>query len=415
MSEHFTSNKYSWFINSLLFIFPIVINSQKVAGDLILFILAITGLFITFFYKTSPFSVNQLRLFNWLTLSYFLVICISIIFSGKALELAHFISRELYFLFAPFIALAIFKAKVNISVVLYGVKTGLGLLAILVYVNTGSFDIRYSGTMNATAYGGILGSMLLLSIANISKEGLVEKTFTVLMFILGILALIASGTRGSWISTLLILLVYIWIFKHNGGLKTYLKIIGLIFLMTVVVINFGKFPNMENRATLAKQQIIDWISGKDVNSSVSVRMEMWEASLKQVNTNLPLTGFGYRNINPVIAKHATKGAQQQIARYNHVHNTYLNHLVSEGVFGLIAILALLFFPLKLFLASIKSKERNEPTIASMGVVLMVSLSLFGVSNNLFGDIFINAFYIFFLAILLPLVSQNSIKKIHDDF
>jgi hypothetical protein len=101
MSEHFTSNKYSWFINSLLFIFPIVINSQKVAGDLILFILAITGLFITFFYKTSPFSVNQLRLFNWLTLSYFLIICISIIFSGKALELAHFISRELYFLFAP--------------------------------------------------------------------------------------------------------------------------------------------------------------------------------------------------------------------------------------------------------------------------------------------------------------------------
>jgi len=51
----------------------------------------------------------------------------------------------------------------------------------------------------------------------------------------------------------------------------------------------------------------------------------------------------------------------------------------------------------------------------MGVVLMASLSLFGVSNNLFGDIFINAFYIFFLAILLPLVSHNSIKKIHHDF
>jgi len=415
MSEHFTSNKYSWFINSLLFIFPIVINSQKVAGDLILFILAITGLFITFFYKTSPFSIKELKIFNWLVLGYFAVICISILFSGKALELAHFISRELYFLFAPFIALAIFKAKVNISVVLYGVKTGLGLLAILVYVNTGSFDIRYSGTMNATAYGGILGGMLLLSIANISKEGLIEKTFTVLILIIGILALIASGTRGSWISTLFIFLVYIWIFNQNGGLKTYLKIIGLVFLMTVVVINFGKFPNMENRATLAKQQIIDWISGKDVNSSVSIRMEMWKAGLKQVNTNLPLTGFGYRNINPVIAKHAAKGAQQQIAQYNHVHNTYLNHLVSEGVFGLIAILALLFFPLKLFLASIKSKERNESTIASMGVVLMASLSLFGTSNNLFGDIFINAFYIFFLAILLPLVSQNSIKKIHDDF
>jgi len=109
MSEHFASNKYSWFINSLLFIFPIVINSQKVIGDLILFILAITGFFITFFYKTSPFSVKELKIFNWLVLGYFAVICISILFSGKALELAHFISRELYFLFAPFVALAILK------------------------------------------------------------------------------------------------------------------------------------------------------------------------------------------------------------------------------------------------------------------------------------------------------------------
>ena len=132
MPEHFVSKKYSWFVNSLLFIFPIVINSQKVAGDLILFILAVSGLFITFFYKTSPFSVKELKIFNWLVLSYFAVICISILFSGKALELAHFISRELYFLFAPFIALAIFKARVDISIVLYGVKVGLIVLATLV-------------------------------------------------------------------------------------------------------------------------------------------------------------------------------------------------------------------------------------------------------------------------------------------
>ena len=410
MSEHFASNKYSWFVNSLLFIFPIVINSQKVAGDLILFILAITGLFITFFYKTSPFSIKELKVFNWLVLSYFAVICISILFSGKALELAHFISRELYFLFAPFVALAIFKAKVNISVVLYGIKIGLIVLFALMYLNTGTFDFRYSGSMNATSYGNILGAMLLLSLARILKESLIEKFFTFLIFYLGSLVLIASGTRGAWIGVFLTMFVYVWIYYKNDKLNYFLRYVGLFALIVIISLNFVKFSIVENRVSLAKQEITNWFSGKDVNSSVAVRMEMWEASLKQVNTNLPLTGFGYRNINPIIAKHASEQSQSRIVRYNHVHNTYLNHLVSEGVFGLIAILALLFFPLKLFLASIKSKERNEPTIASMGVVLMVSLSLFGVSNNLFGDIFINAFYIFFLAILLPLVSQNPIKK-----
>ena len=407
MSEHFASNKYSWFVNSLLFIFPIVINSQKVAGDLILLILAITGLFITFFYKTSPFSIKELKLFNWLVLGYFAVICISILFSGKALELAHFISRELYFLFAPFIALAIFKARVDISIVLYGVKVGLIVLATLVYLNAGNFDVRYSGSMNATAYGNIIGAMLLLSLAMISKESLIENLFTFFAFFAGILALIASGTRGAWIGFLLTLLVYIWIYYKNGELKSFIKFIGLFLLVVIFTMNFVKLTSVENRVLLAKQQVESWLSGKDVNSSVSVRMEMWSASLKQVNTNLPLTGFGYRNINPVISKQASKQAQSQIEQYNHVHNAYLNHLVSEGVFGLIAILALLFAPLRIFVANIKSKKTNETIVASMGVVLMVSFSLFGVSNNLFGDIFINAFYVLFMAILLPL----SLKKI----
>ena len=407
MSEHLLEKRYSWFVNSLLFLFPIVIISQKVAGDLILLILAITGLFITFFYKTSPFSVKELKIFNWLVLGYFAVICISILFSGKALELAHFISRELYFLFAPFVALAIFKARVDISVVLYGVKVGLVVLATLVYLNAGNFDVRYSGSMNATAYGNIIGAMLLLSLARIAKESLIEKLFTFFAFFAGILALIASGTRGAWIGFLLTLLVYIWIYYKNGELKSFIKFIGLFLLAIIFTMNFIKLTSIENRVLLAKQQVESWLSGKDVNSSVSVRMEMWNASLKQVNTNLPLTGFGYRNINPVIAKHASKQAQSQIAQYNHVHNTYLNHLVSEGVLGLIAILALLLVPLKVFVANVKSTKTNESIVASMGVVLMVSFSLFGVSNNLFGDIFINAFYVLFMAILLPL----SLKKI----
>jgi len=407
MSEHFASNKYSWFINSLLFIFPIVVNSQKVAGDLILLILAITGLFITFFYKTSPFSVKELKIFNWLVLGYFAVICISILFSGKALELAHFISRELYFLFAPFVALAIFKARVDISVVLYGVKVGLVVLATLVYLNAGNFDVRYSGSMNATAYGNIMGAMLLLSLARIAKESLIEKLFTFFAFFVGILALIASGTRGAWIGFLLTLLVYVWIYYKNGELKSFIKFIGLFLLAVIFTMNFVKLTSVEDRVLLAKQQVESWLSGKDVNSSVSVRMEMWSASLKQVNTSLPLTGFGYRNINSVIAKHASKQAQSQIAQYNHVHNTYLNHLVSEGVLGLIAILALLLVPLKVFVANVKSTKTDESIVASMGVVLMVSFSLFGVSNNLFGDIFINAFYVLYIAILLPL----SLKKI----
>lgn len=403
MSEHLLEKKYSWFVNSLLFLFPIGINTVKGTGDLILVILAVSGIVLSIFYKTSPFSIKELRLFNWLTLGYFLVICLSILFSGKASELAHFISRELHFLFAPFVALAIFKAKINITIILYGIKIALILLTSLIYINSGSFDVRYSGVMNEASYGGVLAAMVLMSLSRLHNESLIERVFTFFAFFMGLLALIASGTRGAWLSAILSISVFLWIAYKKGELKSLFKALGLFLFTFIIMMNLVKSTAMEQRVYLAKQQVMDWIDGNDTQSSVGIRMEMWKASIKQVNTQLPLTGVGYRNINPVIAKHADKKTQSQIARFNHVHNVYLNHLVSEGVLGLIAVIALLLFPLREFMSKVNSKKNDLDSISIMGMILVVSLSIFGVTNHLFGDVFLNAFYVFFMAILLPKV------------
>jgi len=408
MSEHFLSNKYSWFINSLLLIFPIVINLQKVAGDLILFILAITGLFITFFYKTSPFSIKELRLFNWLVLGYFAVICISILFSGKALELVHFISRELYFLFAPFVALAIFKAKVNISVVLYGIKISLLVMAVLVYLNVGSFDIRYSGSMNADPYGLIAAVLTLFSITRICKENSINQIITFIAFIAGILVVISSGTRSAWIALFVSILLYIWIVFLNKEFKCYFKFVAVFIVAVFISVNFMKFDNIQNRVLSAKIQVVDWFSDRDSTSSVGIRLEMWDASIKQLINKHPLTGMGYRNnINTTIAKYADKESRHSIERFTHVHNTYLNHLLAEGFPGLIAIMSLLFIPFKIFFLKVKGNVMADNSRSRMGVILVLSFIVYGFANKLFGDIFINAFYVFYIAILLPKVAKVS--------
>lgn len=58
MNEKVLGKNYSYFVNTLLFAFPIVINSVKVAGDLVLAILAIAGIFIAISHKVSPFSIG---------------------------------------------------------------------------------------------------------------------------------------------------------------------------------------------------------------------------------------------------------------------------------------------------------------------------------------------------------------------
>jgi hypothetical protein len=43
----------------------------------------------------------------------------------------------------------------------------------------------------------------------------------------------------------------------------------------------------------------------------------------------------------------------------------------------------------------------------MGMILVLSFIVYGFANKLFGDIFINAFYVFYIAILLPKVAKVS--------
>jgi len=74
---------YSQVINVLIFIFPVIITSLKVTIDIVLFILAIIGIFISVSQKLSPFIIKEIKVFSYLTFSYFVAVCLLLLFSGK--------------------------------------------------------------------------------------------------------------------------------------------------------------------------------------------------------------------------------------------------------------------------------------------------------------------------------------------
>ena len=71
---------YSQAVNILIFIFPIVIISLQVAGDVVLFILAMMGLFVAISQKLSPFTIKEIKLFSYITFGYFIAVCLSVFF-----------------------------------------------------------------------------------------------------------------------------------------------------------------------------------------------------------------------------------------------------------------------------------------------------------------------------------------------
>jgi len=263
MSEQTFGLNYSRSINLLIFIFPIVINLLQVAGDIILFILAMMGIFTAISQKLSPFKTREIRVFSYLTFGYFLAVCLSVIFSGQAKELAHFIPRDFHFLFAPFIALALFKAEINFNYLLTGAKVALLILGGVIFYQYLLGVDRPSGIMNAAVFGNLAVSIFFIIFVFFQHESFKQKIFSLLSLSSGFFIIILSGTRGAWLSFLLLLGVYFYFYnkqKNSSNKKS--KIMTLLLIIVLVFLsNFNQ--SFQNRLIKSYVDFTSWFSIKD--------------------------------------------------------------------------------------------------------------------------------------------------------
>jgi O-antigen ligase len=405
MTKQPINKNYSIVVNILIFTFPIVINSLQVAGDLVLFILAMMGIFISISQKLLPFNIKEIKVFSYLTFGYFLAVCLSVIFSGKAAELAHFIPRDLHFLFAPFIALALFKAEINVKYLLMGAKVALLILGVIIFNQYLLGINRPSGVMNAGVFGNLAVSIFFITLVFLRHESFKHKILSCLSLLSGVFIIVASGTRGAWLSFLLLLGVYLYFFyKQKYKLSKKLKII--VVFAIAALITFGSFnDSFKDRNQKAYTEINSWIVGDRSPTSVGLRLEMYRLAFEKIE-DVPFFGHGYRTSNVVVFENSTTKGGRLSYTFNHLHNSFLTQYFNGGFVLLAALLLLLFVPLIIFLKA-NSQDRENPMFIS-GVILTLGYASFGMVNILFGDTYMNGFYVFFLAIIM-LLTNKSIK------
>ncbi|WP_416687546.1 O-antigen ligase family protein [Candidatus Pseudothioglobus sp. Uisw_041] len=412
MKEQLLGKNYSQSVNLLIFIFPIVIISLQVAGDLVLFILAMMGIFIAISKKLSPFAIQEIKVFSYLTFGYFLAVCISVLFSGQATALAHFIPRDFHFLFAPFIALALFKAEININYLLSGIKLGLLFIGLVILYR---FEAGYtlpSGVMNSAVLGNLAVSLFFVILVFFQKESFKNKAFSLLSLLSGLFIIIASGTRGAWLSFFLLSGVYLYfLYKQKNNLNIKSKF--FIVLIIALIISIPVFSqSFKDRTQSAYTEITSWVSGDTsatsgvLHKSVSVRLDMYSLAIEKIK-DVPFFGHGYRTSNVVVFEDVKSSSGQLAYTYNHLHNAYLTNYFNGGVILLGALLLLIFAPLRIFLKA-NIQNREDPVFIA-GALLSLGYASFGFVNILFGDTYMNGFYVFFLAIIL-LLTIKFIKK-----
>jgi O-antigen ligase len=400
MIDHPLNSRYSQVVNVLIFIFPIVINSLQVAGDIVLFILAMMGIYVGISQKLSPFHIKEIKVFSYLSICYFTAVCLSVLLSGQMAELAHYIPRDFYFLFAPFIALSLYRAKININYLIAGAKVSLLVIGSIVIYYGGE---RNTGVINAGVFGNLAVLLFFIVLAFSQYETFKRKIFTFIPLFLGFIAIIGSGTRGAWLSFLLLFGVYLY---FNFKQKTKLLVRSKIILLFIIVITFcitSLNESLQNRVQIGYTQISNWIEGDPSPSSVGLRLNMYKKAIDNIK-DVPFFGYGLRTSNINLFKNDSSSMGVISARFNHLHNAFLTNYYNGGIFLLGALLLILFVPMIIFLKA-NSQNRTNPVFIA-GVLLTVGYASIGMINILLGDTYMNGFYTFFLAIFMLLYAQS---------
>ena len=402
MHEAHLNKSYSSFVVALLLLFPVVINSVKILGNLILLILVLIGAYIAIKEQQNPFKIPELKLLSWITVGYFLIMLLSILIANGINAEFHHLGRKLHFLLAPLVALTIYRANLSIQHLLLSLKIGLILIGIVTLVQFVFGHPRPSGMINANIFGDLAVAMFFLSIVRVFKENRQEQLLSLVASTLGLTAIILSASRGSWLSFLILAVIYL-IIIYPQFLKGYRKRqVSFLLLISIILGVVVPQTSMVQKVSTAINNIQDWQEGDAKFSSSGVRMEMWKSGVLAA-ADAPWFGYGYRNANEVAAKYAIQN-HERITGFTHLHNEYITNLVSAGFVGLMSLLTLLLVPLIMFIRKIKSQKQHH--YALMGVMLCVGYITFGFTHIAFGEEHVNAFYVLFLSILLPAMGKT---------
>jgi O-antigen ligase len=311
----------------------------------------------------------------------------------------HHLGRKTHFLLAPLIALAMYQVHFPIRNLLLSIKAGLIIIGIIVITQFLLGSMRPSGMINANIFGDIAVAMLFLSVVQIFKENPKEQVITFIATMAGVVAIFLSGSRGSWLSFVILSIVFIFLIYKPflSGNKKRQSFVALFF---VVLFSFiGTQTDAGKKITDAIVNIQSWGNGNQTYTSSGIRMEMWRSSLEAAKES-PWFGYGYRNSNIEVSKYVASH-NKTVSAFTHLHNEYLTNLLAGGVFGLLSMLTLIFVPMIIFYKNLKNKETYD--YALMGILLCVGYATFGFTHIAFGEEHVNAFYVLFMSFLLPKV------------
>jgi len=389
------------FLQFVVLSMPLLIVNVKHASELVILILTIFGVYFSIRERKLPFFHDQLKVYSYLVLAFFLSIVMSVILSENPVQGIGRIGSNIHFLVAPFVAYGIYKSNVDLKHIVLAIKLSVMVGTVFaIYLGAGRAEV---GSDSSTIFGFIMAFFGFLTIIDIWTQSNKEKLFSMFIFFLAMYSVLLSGTRIAFIITIALFfsVLFIWSTRRHLTKKRLLLIVTVLTVVTAFCMNNKSF---NNRIDTAFNQFKTFSVDTDSRGSVGLRLSMWDGGLKAFKQQ-PIIGYGYQNTGIAASRHVSGPyAKAFIKGQKMLHNDYVNSLVGFGILGLLALLALLFFPLTLFFKRLKADK--DYTRNAIGVLFIIALSVFAITDSIYSHNVMRSFVVFFLGVLLPLARKE---------
>ena len=257
--------------------------------------------------------------------------------------------------------------------------------------------------MDAIHFGNfemLLGVLSLLSIDWLGRDKIPLKTLKLLGFVAGLAASFASGSRGGWLAIPLFVVIFIYFKTTKISPRMIVAALFLVISLSIPLYFFN--AQFGQRVDVSVAEITALYRHENSFSSLSNRSRLFKAAL-EIFLRHPIVGVGPEGfaleMQPLVDKGELTPLDAAYGR-GEVHNDILSKAAGMGIFGLIAMLAIYFVPLRLFWRATKSTVSHVRHSGILGITFVSGFFVFGLTLEVLNLTMAAAFYSFTVAVLL---------------
>lgn len=221
--------------------------------------------------------------------------------------------------------------------------------------------------------------------------------------LINITLIILHGSRGAWLGipvSLLIIFVSYYKFEKQ-------KVLFSFLVSSIITLGLIYIPNSPVMSRISEfKQDTSLMENKNYNSSVGNRVALFNFSIDKFKES-PVIGVGVKQLAQDICDLSKQKVIPECSP--HMHNVYLQELLSRGLFGFLALISMFFTPLICFLrALLHNPNANIRLISTSGITFTIYFMICGLTDYIFFMMFTTMLYFLCVCTLMSFIYQ--VKK-----